>query len=66
MDRDELLDQDDYLHVPEHSVPGISADFLNPISGWLEMTSDSIVYAVDTLEKPAPHVTPQAYSLQEA
>ena len=66
MDRDELLDQDDYLHVPEHSIPGISADFLNSISGWLEMTPDSIVDAVDTLDKPAPHVVPQAYSLQEA
>ena len=56
MDRDELLDQDDYLYVPDHSIPGISADFLNSISVWLEMTSDSIVDAVDTLDKPAPHV----------
>ena len=27
MDRNELLDQDDYLYVPDHSIPGISADF---------------------------------------
>ena len=66
MDRDEQLDQDDYLYVPDHSIPGISADFLNSISGWLEMTPDSIVNAVNTLDKPAPHVAPQAYFLQEA
>ena len=27
MDRDELLDQDDYLYFPDHNIPGLSADF---------------------------------------
>ena len=44
------MDQDDYLYVPDHSIPGISADFLNSISGWLEMTSDSIVNTFDPID----------------
>ena len=58
LDRDELLDQDDYMHQPNHNISGINANFLKSISGWMDMTADDIMDRIGTLDKPDPHVVP--------
>ena len=54
------------MNQPNHNIPGINANFLKAISGWMVMTAEDIMDRIGTLDKPDPHVVPQAYTLQQA